>query len=167
MNSTRSYSPETPNLGQIPRFLEPCDLAISRMTLNKANLRDLIAATGLVILLKLDWNGQFFASVTLRFDGWPRKITRHVCYTKPSFVYRFRSISEFKLELQSENVQSGSNLMIFWAVWPCNLTYDLEQGKSKGFHSCGRPSNLAQIEFKSLILQPMWPWYLMDDQKKQ
>ena len=28
---------------------------------NKANLRDLIAATGLVILLKLDWNCQFFS----------------------------------------------------------------------------------------------------------
>ena len=49
-----SYSPETPNLGQIRRFLELCDLEIWQMTLNKANLRDLIAATGLVILLKLD-----------------------------------------------------------------------------------------------------------------
>ena len=28
---------------------------------NKANLRDFIAATGLVILLKLDWNCQFFS----------------------------------------------------------------------------------------------------------
>ena len=28
MNSNWSYSPETPNLGQIRRFLEPCDLEI-------------------------------------------------------------------------------------------------------------------------------------------
>ena len=56
VNSNWSYSPETPNLGQIWRFLEPCDLVIWRMTFNKANLRDLIAATGLVILLKLDSN---------------------------------------------------------------------------------------------------------------
>ena len=35
-------------------FFVPCDLEIWWMTLNKANLRDLIAATGLVILLKLD-----------------------------------------------------------------------------------------------------------------
>ena len=47
MNSNWSYSPETPNLGQIRRFLEPSDLRIWRMTLNKANLRDLKAATGL------------------------------------------------------------------------------------------------------------------------
>ena len=51
VNSNWSYSPETPNLGQIWRFLEPCDLVIWRMTMNKANLRDLITATGLVILL--------------------------------------------------------------------------------------------------------------------
>ena len=33
VNSDWSYSPETPNLGQIRRFLEPCDLEIWRMTL--------------------------------------------------------------------------------------------------------------------------------------
>ena len=54
VNSNLSYSPETLNSGQNRRFFEPCDLEILRMTLNKANLRDLIAATGLVILLKLD-----------------------------------------------------------------------------------------------------------------
>ena len=38
--SNLSYSPETPNLGQIRRFLEPCDLAIWRMNLknNRAPL---------------------------------------------------------------------------------------------------------------------------------
>ena len=36
---------------------------------NKANLRDLIATTGLIILLKLDSNRRFFARVTLKFDG--------------------------------------------------------------------------------------------------
>ena len=37
---------------------------------HKTNLRDLIAATGLVILLNLDWN-RFSARVNLKFDGWP------------------------------------------------------------------------------------------------
>ena len=32
MNSNWSYSPKTPNLGQIRRFLEPCDLEIWRLT---------------------------------------------------------------------------------------------------------------------------------------
>ena len=40
VNSNLSYSPETPNLGQIRQFLEPCDLEIWRMTLknNRAPL---------------------------------------------------------------------------------------------------------------------------------
>ena len=79
------------------------------LNVNKANLRDLIAATGLVILLKLDSNRQFFTRVTLKFDGWPRKLIRHVFYKTSSFVYHFISISEFKLELQSGNAQFGSN----------------------------------------------------------
>ena len=33
VNSNLSYSLETPNLGEIQRFLEPCDLEIWRMTL--------------------------------------------------------------------------------------------------------------------------------------
>ena len=57
--------------------------------------------------------------MTLKFDG---KIIRHVFYTIPSFVYHFRSISEFKLKLQCENAQSGSNLVIFLAVWPWRMT---------------------------------------------
>ena len=36
---------------------------------NKANLGDLIAATGLVILIKLDSNHRFSARVTLKFNG--------------------------------------------------------------------------------------------------
>ena len=46
------------------------------------------------------------------------------------------------------------------------ITYK-EQGKSEGFHSCDRPSNLTQIGFKSSIFQPVWPWNLMDDTEKQ
>ena len=42
----------------------------------------------------------------------------------------------------------------------------IEQGKSEGFHSCDRPSNLIQIWFKSSTFQPVWPWNLMDDLKK-
>ena len=40
MNSNLIYSPETANLGQIRRFLEPCDLEIWQMTLknNRATL---------------------------------------------------------------------------------------------------------------------------------
>ena len=167
------------------------------MTLNKANLRDLIAATRLIILLKLDSNRRFFAHVTLKFYGWPPKITRtpafwrypppphdyphfwdildpkskqgksegfescdrlivrkhpiwvkidyffsrvtlkfdgwpsktigHLFYATSSLVHHFVAIGEFRLELQSGNAQSGSKSTIFLAVWPWNLTDDLEK----------------------------------------
>ena len=38
-----------------------------------------------------------------------------------------------------------------------------KQGKSEGFDSCDRPSNLTRIGFKSSIFQPVWPWNLMGD----
>ena len=82
-------------------------------------------------------------------------------------MQHFVAIGEFKLELQSGNAQSGSNSKIFRAVWPWNLTDDLEQGKSEGFDSYDRPSNLTQIGFKSSIFEPVWPWNLMDDLQKQ
>ena len=108
---------------------------------NKANLRDLIAATGLVILLKLDSNHRdtvwkrliwvkiddFFSRMTLKFDVWPWKTIGHLFYTTSSFVHHFVAIGEYKLELQSGNPQSVSKLTIFLAVWPWNLTDDLQK----------------------------------------
>ena len=46
-------------------FFVPHDLENWQLTLNKANPRDLIAATGLVILLKLDWTRRFFSPCDL------------------------------------------------------------------------------------------------------
>ena len=148
---------------------------------NKENLRDLIAATGLVILLKLDLNHRFFSPcdleiwwmtqknnrapllcyfklfasfhshwwiqtgvtvrkpliwvnidaflsrVTLKFYGWPTKMIGHLFYATSSFVQHFVAIGEFKLELESGNAQSGSNSTLFRAVWPWNLTDDLQK----------------------------------------
>ena len=92
--------------------------------LNKANLRDLIAATGLVIS---NWIQivNFSARVTVKFDGWPCKTIGHLFYATSSFVHLFVPIGEFKLKLQSWNAQSGSNWMIFRTVRPWNLTDDL------------------------------------------
>ena len=80
MNSNWSYSPETPNLGQIRRFLEPCDLEIRRMTLknNRAPLLSIIKLyasfhhhmwiqTGVTVRKWLSW---VVTSVTLTFDLW-------------------------------------------------------------------------------------------------
>ena len=69
----------------------------------------------------------FFSRVTLKFDGWPWKTIEHLFYATSSLVQHFIAICEFKLELQSGNAQSGSNSTIFRAVWPWNLTDDLQK----------------------------------------
>ena len=81
MHSNWSYSPETTNLGQIRRFLEPCDLEIWQMTL-KNNRAPLLCCfqlcawfhchmwiqTGVRVRKRLSW---VLTSVTLTFDLWP------------------------------------------------------------------------------------------------
>ena len=69
----------------------------------------------------------FFSCVTLKLDGWHWKTIGHLFYAPSSFVHHFVAIGELKLELQSGNAQFGSNLSIFRAVWPWNLTDDLEK----------------------------------------
>ena len=69
----------------------------------------------------------FFSCVTLQFHVWPWKTIGHLFYATSSFVHHCVAIGEFKLELQSGNAQSGSNSAIFRAVWPWNLTNDLEK----------------------------------------
>ena len=82
VNSNWSYSPETPNLGQIRRFLEPRDLEIWRMTLknNRAPQLTIIKLyasfrhhmwiqTGVTVRKRLSW---VVTSVTLTSDLWPR-----------------------------------------------------------------------------------------------
>ena len=137
-----AYSLETPNLGQIRRFLEPCDLEIWRMTLknNRAPLlcyfklyasfrshrwiQDGVTVRKRPIWVKID---NFFSRVTLQFDVWPWETIGHLFYATSSFVHHFVAIGDFKLELQSGNAQFGSNSTIFRAAWPWNLTDDLEK----------------------------------------
>ena len=67
--------------------------------------------------------------MTLKFDEWPWKTIGHLFYATSSFVHHFVPIGELKLELQSWYAQSESNLTFFRAVWPWNLTDDLEKQK--------------------------------------
>ena len=65
--------------------------------------------------------------VTVKFDGWPWKTTGHLFFAVSSFVQHFIAIGEFNLELQFGNAQFGLNSTIFRAMWPWNLTDDLEK----------------------------------------
>ena len=142
VNSNWSYSLEMPNLGQNRWFLEPCDLAIWHMTLTN-NRAPLLFCFKLCASFRSHWCtktwvrvrkrpiwvkfNDFKSRVTLKFDIWPWKTIGYLFYAISSFVHHFVAIGEFKLELHSGNAQSGSNWTIFLAVWPWNLTDDLEK----------------------------------------
>ena len=127
---------------KIDDFLGQCDLAIRRMTLknNRAPLLchfKLCASfrrlwwiqTGVTVRKRLIWIkiDEFFSRVTLQFDVWHWKTIGHLLFVTSSFVHHSVTIGEFKLALQSVNAQFGSISTIFLAVWPCNLTDDLEK----------------------------------------
>ena len=137
-----AYSPKTPNLGQNRWCFVPCDLEIWWMTLenNRASLLccfKLCATfhshrwiqTGVTVRKRPIWVkfDDFFSRMTLKFDRWHWKTIGHLFYATSSFVHHFLAIGELKLELQPGNAQFGSNSTIFRAVWPWNLTYDLEK----------------------------------------
>ena len=142
VNSNWSYSLEMLNLHQNRGFFIPCDLEIWWMTF-KINRAPLLCCFKLYasfhshrwiqtkvtvwkrsIQIKI-WD--FLSCVTLKFDRLPWKTIGHLFWATSSFVHHFIAIGEFKLELQSGNAQFGSKLTIFRAVWPWNLTDDLEK----------------------------------------
>ena len=81
------------------------DLKIIHLRLQPpwANLRVLIAATGLVILPKLDLNRRFFSPCDLEIWWMTQKTIGHLFYATLSFLHHFVAIGEYKLELQSGN----------------------------------------------------------------
>ena len=131
VNSNLSYSPETLNSGQNRRFF-------SRVTFYgwpSKTIGHLFYATSSFVYhfvpigeFKLELQSRkrpiwvkfddFLSHATLKFDRWPWKTIGHLFYATSSFVQHFVPIGELKLELQSGNAQSGSNLTIFRAVWP-------------------------------------------------
>ena len=82
---------------------------------NKANLRDLIAATGLIIS---NWIQivNFSAHVTLKFDGWLRKTIGHFFYTTSSIISN--PLVNSNWVYSPETLISGRN---WWYVIPCDL----------------------------------------------
>ena len=197
MNSSWSYSPETPNLGQIRRFLEPCDLEIWRMTLknNRAPLLcyfKLYASfrshrwiqAGVTVRKRPIWVkiDDFFSRGTLQFDVWPWKTTGHLFYATSSFVHHFVAIGDFKLELQSGNAQFGSKLDDFYSrvtlqfdVWPWKTIGHLFYATLSCVHhfvtigvlKLELQSGNAQFGSNSTVFRAVWPWNLTDDLEKQ
>ena len=167
---------------KIDAFFEPCDPEIWRTTLNKANLRDLIAATGLVILLKFDPNHRFFSRCDLEIWCMPSKNNRAplLYYIKlcVSFQIHRWIQTEVTLRKRSTRVEFGHFLSLVtlkFDGWPWKTIGHLFYTTSSFVHhfkSIGElklklQSRKAQFGSKSAIFCPVWPWNLMDALEKQ
>ena len=124
----------------------------------------------------------FSACVTVKFDGWPRKTIGHFFYTTSSFVHHFKSIGEFKLDLQSRNAQFGSKIgdmlsrvTLKFDRWPWKTIGHLFYATSSFVHhfvAIGEfklelQSGNAQSGSNSTIFRAVRPWNLTDDLAKQ
>ena len=189
MNSNWSYSPETPNLGQIRRFLEPCDLEIWRMTLknNRAPLLSNIKLyasfhhhmwiqTGVTVRKLLSW---VVTSVTLTFDLWPWPFAWTLLW---SFVinpenfmmirwweHSQKGVTDRQTDGQTENTicrAAWSQLKTIGHIFYIASSFVhhfIAIGEFKLKLQSGNP----QFGSKSAIYCPVWPSNLMDDLEKQ
>ena len=95
---------------------------------NKANLRNLIAATGLVILPKLDSNHQSFKLCDLEI-WWMTSKNNTAPLHQALCIISIPSVN-LKLSYSAETLNSGHNrrfLAIFCPMWPWNSMDDLEK----------------------------------------
>ena len=136
-----SYSPETPNLGQMRRFFEPCDLEISRMTWK--TIGHLFYATSSIVQhfvaigeFKLELqsgnaqsgsNSTFLEPCDLEIWRMTFKNNRAplLCYFKLCAAFHSHWWIQTGVTVRKRPiwVKFGD----FSAVWPWNLTDDLEK----------------------------------------
>ena len=178
MNSN-CYSPETPNLGQIRRFLEPRDLEIWQMTFNKANLRDLIAATGLVTLHKFDPIHRFFSLCDLEIWCMTLKNNRAplLYYIKICVSFQIHRWIQTKVTVRKRSIRVKigdffvlCDLEIWWISLENNrapLLYLLCASFHTGDFKFQLQSGNTQFGSKSTIFLAVWPRNFTDDPPKQ
>ena len=150
--------------------------------LNKANLMDLIAATGLVILFKLDSNRLFFIPCDLEI--WWMTSTNN---NGPLFQYvklcaSLKSIGELKRELKSGNAQFDSKLAILFVPWDLEISWmTLENNRTPLLHYvrlCALFQSHGWIQTgvtvwtrnsgqNRWVFCLVWPWNLTNDLEKQ
>ena len=152
------------------------------MTLNKANLRDLIAATGLVILLKFDPNRRFFSLYDLEIRWMTSKNNRapllYYITLCASFQTHLWIKTEVTVQIHSIQVKIGdflSRVTLKFDGWSWrtigHLFYTtssfVHHFKAMGEFKLELQSGNAQFGSKSAIFCPVWHWNLKDDLEKQ
>ena len=149
---------------------------------NKANLRDLIAATSLIILLKLDSNHQFFSLCDLEIWWMTSKNYRAPLFTLHQALCIISNPSAISNWSYCPGVlNSGQNWGFFvlcdLEIWRMNLKNNrapllcrfklMHHFVAIGEFKLKLQSGNTQFGSKWAIFCPVWPWNLTDDFEKQ
>ena len=159
-----------------------CPPIFQNIKKSKANLRDLIAATGLVILLKFDPKHQFFSLWDLEIWLMTSKNDR----AHPLYYIKLCSSFQIHRWIQTEvpvwkpslrdkigDFLSCVNLKFDGRPWKtighlfCTISSFMHHFKAMGEFKLKLQSRSAQFRPKSATLFPVWPRNLMDDLGKQ
>ena len=149
---------------------------------NKANLRDFIAATGLVILLKLDSNRRFFSPCDLVIWWMTKKNIRAplLRYFKLFALFRSHWWIQTGVTVRKRLIWVKINdflghVTLKFDGWPSKTIGHLLSATSsfvQHFVAIGEfklelQSGNTKFGSKSRIFLAVWPWNLMDDLQKQ
>ena len=121
---------ETANLGQIWRFLEPCDLEIWRMTFQN-NRAPLLCYFKLCASFRTHWWIKTWVtvrkrSIRVKIDAFLSRVTwktigtsktiGHLFYATSSFVHHFIPIGEFKLENNRDLKNNRASFLCYFKL---------------------------------------------------
>ena len=158
-----------------------CDYLV-KCTSNKANLRDLIAATGLVILLKLDSNRRFFSLchleiwwMTLKNNGAPPLYYLKLFASFSSQWWIQTGVTVWKRLIWVKIDDFCSCVTLQFDRWPWKTLGHLFYATSSFVHhfvAIGEfklelQSGNAQSGSNSTFFLDVWPWNLTADLEKQ
>ena len=145
-------------------------------------LRDLIAASGLVILLKLDWNPRLFSLCDLEIWWRTSKNNRALLlyYVKLCASFQIHQwiqtwVTGQKCSIQVEIGDILSCVTLKFDEWPWktigHLFYTtlsvVQHFKTIRIFKLELQSQNPRLRSKLLIFFPVWPWKLTDDPEKQ
>ena len=149
-----------PNIGQNWKVSGLCDLEIWQMALNKATLRDLIAVTGLIILLKLDSNRRLISLCDLEIWWMTSK------NNKASLIFYIELCASFQTHQWIQTGVTVRKCSIRVKIGDFFVPHTLEQGKSEGIESCDRPIvrkrpiwvKIGDVLSRVTLKFDGWPW---------
>ena len=150
---------------------------------NKANLRDLMAATGLVILLKFDPIHRFFSLCDLEIWCMTLKNNRAplLYYIKLCVSFQIHRWIQTKVAVRKRPIRVKIGDLLLSSVtlkfdgWPWKTIGQLFYTTSSFVHhfipigdfKFQLQSGNAQFGSKSMIFLAVWPWNFTDDPPKQ